>query len=534
MTRGGTRSAIVGLTVRRTWKGAAAVGASVVLVTVTAVGGYVAAYPDPADRVVLAESIGLNAGMTALFGEARRLDTVAGFTEWRVLLILALVGGIWALFATTRVLRGEEDAGRAEVVLAGPVTRTGAVGATLAGIAVVLGLLLAVAVLGLVLGAAAELGAGRAALLGATLASTPAVMAGTGAVASQLADSRRRAAGLGGAVLGLCYVLRVVADSSPDLRWLRWATPLGWLELAAPLTEPDPWPVAITFGTAVVLGLLALALVRRRDLGAGVLHGRDSRRPRTRLLGSPLGLATRLGAAPAASWAAGLWAFGMLIGLVARTASDAMAESTGAQVLEQLGIGDTGTRAYVGVSFVFVTVTLAIVAAGQVAATRDEEASTRLDALLVGPVGRARWLGGRLTVATGTLLAAAATVVLGAWLGGEVGDLGVAGSDLARAGANAFPAAVFVLGAGTLLHGLAPRVAVPITYILVAASFLLEIVGSAVELPPWLLNLSVFHHVAPVPAAEPDWPAALVLVTVGAALAAVGVLAFGRRDLEVA
>jgi ABC-2 type transport system permease protein len=524
----------VRLTVRRTWVGALAVAVAIAAVTTTAVVGYVAAYPEPADRLVLARSIGSNPGMTALFGETRALETVAGFTEWRVLLVLALVAGVWALFAATRVLRGEEDAGRAEIVLAAPLTRTGALLATLAGLALSLALLAAVAVGGLVLGVGRDVGTGRAALLGATFAGLTSLMASVGAVSSQLADTRRRAAAIGAGVLGAWYVLRVVADSSTDLRWLRWATPLGWIELAGPLTEPDPWPVALSFAAAVLLGAVAVRLARRRDLGAGLLPGRDTGRAHLALLRSPLGLAARLASGATLSWTLGMVSFGLIIGLVARTAAEAMADSTGGELLGELGIAEQGTRAYVGVSFVFVTVALATAAAGQVAATRDEEASSRLENVLARPVGRARWLEGRLLVAVGVLVAASAAAVLGTWVAGLVGDLGVAGSDLALAGANALPAALLVLGAGTLLHGLVPRRASTLTFAGVAASFLLEMVGSAVGLPSWLLGASVFHHVTPAPAVDPDWPAAVVLVLLGAAMAALGVLALRRRDVEPA
>jgi len=529
----GAGRAVLGLTVRRTWVGAIVTAVAMVVVTVTAVLGYVAAYPDPADRVVLARSIRANPGTTALFGEPRDLETLAGFTEWRVLLVLALVGGVWALFASTRVLRGEEDAGRAEIVLAAPLTRTGAVRATMAGLVLTLVLLAVATVGGLALAAGRDLGAGRAAFLGATLAAFPAAMAGLGALVSQLADTRRRATGAGAAVLGAWYVIRVVADSAPDLRWLRWATPLGWLELAAPLTDPNPWPVALMVVTAVLLGTASLDLSRRRDLGAGLVRGRDAGRARTALLGGPWGLAARLSRGAAISWALGMGSFGLLIGLVARTASDAMAESTGGDLLGGLGVEDTGTRAYVGLAFVLVAVALATAAAGQVAFTRDEEGSGRLDAVIVRPVSRTRWLVGRLAASIGVLGTAVSALVVGTWAGGRVGGLAVTGGDLAVAGVNALPAALLVLGAGTLLHGLVPRLAVALTYAGVAFSFLLEIVGAAVDLPELVLVVSVFHHVAPAPAVDPDWPAALVLVAVGAAMAVLGGLALRRRDVEV-
>jgi ABC-2 type transport system permease protein len=522
------------LAFRRTWKGAVAVAVANVLVTVTAVIGYVAAYPDPADRAGLARSIGSNPGLTALFGETRSLETVAGFTEWRVVLVLALVGAVWAIFAVTRILRGEEDEGRAEVVLAGPITRPGATRAGLLGIAASTGLMLLVTVVGMALGAGGDIGADRAVLLAVTVVSIPAVMVGVGAVTSQVADTRRRAAGMAAAVLGASYLIRVVADSAADLRWLRWASPLGWLELAHPLTEPHLLPILLPYAVAVTLGILAWTLVGARDTGAGLLAAAGARQARTGLLGSPLGLAVRLAQGPALAWALGLGLFGMLIGLVARTAAQAMADSTGGDLLSQLGIEESGTRAYVGVFFAFITLTLTTAAAGQVAATRDEEAASRLDTLLVHPVGRGRWLAGRLTVSVGVLVLAATAAVLGTWAAGTPAGLGVGMGDLIAAGVNTIPAAVFILGAGTLAHGVLPRLAVVLTYTVVAASFLLEVVGAAVALPSWLLNLSVLHHVAPAPAVSPNWLSASVLVALGVLLAAGGGAALCRRDVEPA
>lgn len=516
----------------RSWRGALAVALSNVLVTVTAVIGYSAAYPDPADRITLAESIGSNPGLVALFGEPFALETQAGFTEWRVHLVLALVGGVWALFAATRLLRGEEETGRADVLLAGPVTRTTAAAATVRGLGLSVALLIVVTVVGFVLGTASDLGAARAAGLALTVCSLAAVMAGVGAVASQLADTRRRALAIGAAVLGIAYVVRVVADSRPSLNGLRWATPLGWLELARPLTDPDPWPLVLAYGTAVLLAVGAVALVARRDVGAGLVVSEDTARARVAVLRGPTGLAARLARGSAIGWAVGLGGFGLLIGLVARTAAEAMADAADQDVLGGLGITETGTTAYVGVSFVFITVGLAVAAAGQVSAARDEEESGRLDTLLAAPVSRWSWLAGRAAVAAGVLVLGAASAVVGAWLAGRVSDLGVPPSDLLTAGVNTLPAALFVLGLGLLLLGLIPRLAGPLTYSIVAGSFLLEIVGSAVELPEWVLALSVLHHVEPAPAVDPDWAAAAVLVGLGVALAVAGGAALRIRDLQ--
>jgi ABC-2 type transport system permease protein len=283
---------------------------------------------------------------------------------------------------------------------------------------------------------------------------------------------------------------------------------------------------------AIALGVLAVRLVTRRDTGAGILRADGSARQQTALLTGPFGLAVRLARGQAAAWALGLAAFGALVGLVARTASEAMASSTGTELLGRLGVEDAGARAYTGVSFVFVALALGLAAAGQVAALRDEEASARLEVVLTRPVGRLRWLAGRVAVACGLVALAATAAVIAVGVTGSVGDLGVAPGDLVVAGANAVPAALFVLGLGVLAFGVVPRVAASVTYAYVAGSFLLETVGAAVELPERLLDLSVLHHVAPAPAVDPDWAAAGALVALGIVAAVLGAIAFARRDLE--
>ena len=94
------------------------------------------------------------------------------------------------------------------------------------------------------------------------------------------------------------------------------------------------------------------------------------------------------------------------------------------------------------------------------------------------------------------------------------------------------PAGIFVLGIGTLAHGLAPRFAVAVAYGLVAWSFLLEIVGASLGLNHWLLDTSVLHHIARAPAAPVEWDMAAILTAIGIAAALAGTRAFTHRDIK--
>ena len=82
--------------------------------------------------------------------------------------------------------------------------------------------------------------AGSAYLALATVSVIP-VIAGVGAVASQLAPDRRSALEIGGGAVALLFLLRVIADTVAGAGWLRWLTPLGWAEEMRPFAGRGPW-----------------------------------------------------------------------------------------------------------------------------------------------------------------------------------------------------------------------------------------------------------------------------------------------------
>jgi len=83
------------------------------------------------------------------------------------------------------------------------------------------------------------------------------------------------------------------------------------------------------------------------------------------------------------------------------------------------------------------------------------------------------------------------------------------------------------------VFGLLPRWAGPITWFALAPALVMGQLGSLVDLPQWLLNVSPFSHVPLVPA-EPFTATPVVwLLLAAAALGATGFAAFRRRDLAI-
>ncbi|MCC6831597.1 MAG: polyketide antibiotic transporter [Thermoleophilia bacterium] len=498
------------------------------IVAVLQPAAYRQTYPTLADRMAFAESFGTNRSVMLFYGKPRDLLTVEGYTAWRVGGILALFAAVWGVMAAVRALRAEEDAGRQELVLAAAVGRRQAFLSALAGVAGGIVVLWLAILAGLVMGGLAVPGS---AFLALVTVSPAVVFAAAGAAVCQLADSRRLATALGLGLVSVAFVVRVVADTD-DRPALRWASPLGWTEEMRAFADPRPAVLLLPAVLAALLVAVAAAALARRDIGRGMLSSRDARAPRTRLLGSAPGQALRAEAGVLAAWAAGLWIFALVIGVVSSSISAAgISEELRRQLEAFGGLSIVTPRGYLSLTFLFFVLAVCLFACAQVTAARHEEADGRLETLLALPLGRARWLAGRLALA----VAAAAMLGLGsgvaAWAGAASQSAGVGLAGMLAAGANCVPAAVLFLGIAALGFAVLPRSSATIAYGAVSAAFVWELFGAVAGAPDWTLQVSPFHHIGFVPAQSFRPLAAAVMAAVGLAAAGAALWRFRRRDL---
>lgn len=496
---------------------------------------YSSTFPTAASRAQVALTFEGNTAWEALFGTIRRMDTVAGYTAYKSGMFTMLVGAIWGLLVATRLTRGEEDAGRWELYLSGHTTRAKAAVQAAAGLGVgVLALWTPTAVLTAAVGASSEvnIGVGASLFFATAVVSAAAMFMAIGLLAGQLAATRHDANMIGAGVLAGSYLVRMAADSDPGLAWLRWGSPLGWIEELQPLTGSRPFGFLLILAFVAVLVSLAVRVAGQRDLTASALASRDTPKPRTLLLGGQAGLTIRLTRWAIAAWIVALGVTGLVMGLVAQAAGTALRGARGLEeAIQRLGATGAGAAAYLGFVFVFAAGLVAIAVAGQVAAIRNEETVGHLENLLVRPVARWRWLAVRLAVGLGLVVVASVFAGLAAWVGATTQHADVTLGQLLKAGLNVVPAALFILGIGGLAFGLWPRAAIGVAYGLVVWSFLVEIIAAMFDSNHWLRDTSPLLHMAPVPAADPNVAAAAWLVGLGLLAGMAGIVAFGRRDL---
>ena len=526
------------MSARRASRPGAAWGVVFGLTVAATMASYKSSFPTAASRANLLRTFQGNAAFEALFGLLRHLDTVAGYTAYKDSMTLILVGAVWGLLIATKLLRGEEETGRWDLLVAGQTTRSRATAQAAVGLgvgAVALWLPTAVLTAAGGSGSSVDISVGASLYFATSIVAAVVMFMAIGMVVSQLATTRHDANLIGGGILTASYLVRMAADSDPRIGWLRWGSPLGWIEQLRPLIGSDPVafvPIALLSAVLVVVAVRAAA---RRDVGAGLLPAHDTRPPRTALLGSQAGLTVRLTAPSAAAWLAAIGITGLVFGLVTQAAGRSLKSSpTIARVIGRLGATGAGPATYLGFVFLIAAGLIAVAAAGQVTALRGEEETGRLDNLLVRPVARWRWLLVRIGVGLGLVVVAGIVTGAAAWIGAVSQHAAVSFGSVMQAGINIVPPSVFVLGIGVLAFGLWPRAAVAVTYGLIAWSILIETFAGISRINHWVRDASPFLHIRPAPAANPDWQAALWLAGLGLLAAVAGIAAFDRRDIEVA
>jgi ABC-2 type transport system permease protein len=488
---------------------------------------YRSTYPTTQDRLDFARSFGDNKAARLFYGVPHDLLTSGGYAAWRVAGVLALFAAGWGLLSAVKSMRAEEDAGREELVLSGAVGRrasfTASVAAGVAGAAV----LWAGVWVGLV---AAKLPAGESALLALGTAGVALAFVGVGALASQVAATRRLALELGMGYFALAFVLRVVADTSDQLDWMRWLTPLGWAEEIRPFTGSRPAVLLLLLGAAAALLAAAGWIAMRRDIGEGLIHTSDTPPPDLNLLSSPAAQGLRDERGRLAAWLIGSGVFALIIG--ADSVNSVNVSESLQHQLNKLGTGSIATASgYIAFSFLFFILMVCLFGSSQIAAARHEEADEQLETLLAQPVSRRQWLAGRLVLAAGGAIVIALAIGILTWAGAAAAGADVSFGDMLGAGANCLPIALLFLGLGALAFALVPRATVGFSYGLVLLAFVWELFGSLLDLPSWAVNLSPFHQVALVPAQDFKAAGAAVMLAVAVLASLVAIWRFERRDL---
>ncbi|MBZ5733913.1 hypothetical protein K8Z61_05340 [Nocardioides sp. TRM66260-LWL] len=497
-------------------------------------------YPDAASRVRAAEAIDASPALVALYGPILDPRNPGELAMAKLTVLYALALAALVVVVVRRHTRGDEEAGRTELLASTRLGRTAQLdAAVLLGAGVALG----VGALAAGVDVASGLSLTGSAAFGASWAGLGLVCVGLTAVAAQIATTARGTSALVLVVLGLWFALRAVADVAAIGRpepgaWstaLGWASPLGWGTRLHAWGEPRWWLLGLWAGLAVALTLLARRLADRRDLGSGIVADRPG--PARGRLTAPLGLALRVQRGALLGWSAALLGTGLLAGALAPGVGDLLDTAGGRDVLRRLGGAGALGDALIGAVCALAGIAVAAWGIGVVARADDDEQSGRLELLAATPISRMRTARTVALTALAPPLGLLGLVGVGCLVALTLGGAPAPPTRVLGAALAPWPAAALVVAVA--LCGWAVRPAVlggalrgPVVgWLTLAASVVLGELGPLLRLPGWIVGLSPFDHVPAAPSV-PAWSAAQgVMALLAAVLTAIAVRRFSRRDL---
>ena len=521
---------------RQTLRGALILGVLCGLMMGAQGAAYAAAYPDQSARDAFVTSLESVPAIGFMAGEIRDAATPASYSIYKSIALTTLITAVWGLLTTTRLLRGQEEDGRLEPILAGRTTKVRASTQILIGYGYSLTLAvvitwLAIGVLGL--DPQVHLSFGNAGLLTLGVFMPAVFFASLGILTSQLALTRGRAMAYGLGLLLFFFTLRGAGNSVADWNNLKNVSPFGWTDLLNPVLDPDVWWLVPTLFFAFVAIPLALFFAWRRDLGESILPQSEHVRSHFYLLGSDFSFSIRQNIWPFVWWTIGTVAYAGLLSSIAKVAADALSSSPAVvKVIGSLGGNhDSLVIAFLGFGGVFTALILLVMSAVAIGSIRGQEAKLYLDNILVQPIHRSAWLIKRIVIllAMAFLISLITGYVI--WQIASVQNISLNLGIVLQNSISLVGSTVLLVGAGIVIYGFVPRLAVIIMYVAIVWAFVSDILKALFSLGDTIDKTSLLHYATFTPDKSPDWSTFAWLVGIGIILAAIGIVAFTKRDI---
>jgi ABC-2 type transport system permease protein len=192
----------------------------------------------------------------------------------------------------------------------------------------------------------------------------------------------------------------------------------------------------------------------------------------------------------------------------------------------------TGVKALLSLLTMMIAMITTVFAVQSTLTLRSDEASGIIEPQLAGSVSRTRWAIHRLVIpAVGSaILLLLGGGLMGAGYGAIVGGANQTGI-LAWAALAYWPAVMVFVALAVALFGWVPRLTIALSWGVLVAMWFVVLVGDALHLPTWLLDILPFSATPYQPLEPLRWFPLVLMTSVAAALIWVGLARFRSRDI---
>ena len=522
--------------------------------------------PYEADRLEFLSMLE-NPAMLAMVGPLYNMETssMGAIYTLMMLVFMGITVAIMNVFLIMRHTRTDEEAGRYEVLRSLPCGRLAPVNAAMVTAVIVNAIMTVLFAITMFVGmhmAGEPMGFGAALLWGVTLGAIGITFAGIAALFSQLSSNSRGAMGYAFLLLGLFYFLRAGADMNPDdMGVLAFFSPLGLMSRTWAYVHNYWWPVLAILAYGAVFTGLAYFTCSIRDIDQGIIPARPGRAHGNWLLKSSFGLKMRLMGLSIFVWVLVLFITGLSYSTVLQDVDNFVAGNdmyrqmilapTG--LLDQIVIDDMPTEEIAaqmnmvlgaaGFNIVqmfanMIGFVMAMIATVPVLLfvlkSKSEEKAIRAELIVATATSKIGYLGGFVLIAFVSAVIIQLAQAFGLY---SMASQALPNPDdlplrfLIESALVYVPAMWIMGGIAVLLVGLLPK-RTGLIWAYYGFTFFIMLYGRMIPELEFLARATPFGWVPQLPMDTISWPTLIVMTIIGAALTAIGLVAYRRRDIN--
>jgi ABC-2 type transport system permease protein len=496
----------------------------------------------------------------SFFAEPVKLGTAGGYVTFKYGGLLPLFVGIWAILAGARMVRGEEERGTMDILLATPRTRVSLLLQKIGALVVALlliGVLIGLFALAGQAGASVAVDPAASLLYGLDVSLTALLFGLLALVLSQFMG-RFAAASWAGGLMVVFFLLDGTGRTVQGLGWLQRVSPFFYYQLSKPLIASygtNAGALLVLVGLCALAVIIAVPLFAQRDVNRTVFADVTVRVRQRAVSGAQRSAQALAAARRGASvrgvwmqalrrqratmfwWITSLFVFTVFLVLITRTIQSqiqTLLSGASPAIAKLLGGENLATNAgfLAGVLFLYLPLLVSLFAGLLAYNWVSDLNQGRLELVLSTPVPRWRALLERFAAVVIATVGAAFAIWLAILAGAQISGLSLDVGHVTMAAVGLLPLELVTASLVYALAGvLQPGLVLGVLSVFLGLSFLVDVLRAVFNLPEWVTSLSIFEQYGTPITDGLNWGAFFAMLAVAAILLLISETQFTSRDV---